>query len=61
MKNDIGDQNQGVVADSKYYNFVIARKILFFITFFSRYLVRLYFYTKNKRFQRTFLSKPYKF
>lgn len=61
MNNDIGDKNQGLVVDSKYYNFVIARKILFFITFFSRYLIKMYSYTKKKKFQKSFMSKPYKF
>ena len=61
MTNDIGDRFDGLVVDSKYYNFVIARKMLFFATFFLRYLVNMYAYSKKKKFQRTFLSKPYKF
>ena len=57
MLNKKGDSNQGLLLDSKYYNFVIARKILFFITFFSRYLFNIYniFRERNikqKKFKR---------
>jgi len=61
MHNDIGVPSQGLLADSRYYNFAIARKILFFITFFSRYLIKLYSYTRNKAFQRKELRGSYKF
>jgi len=61
MKNDIGDRNQGVLVDSRYYNFIIARKILVFITFFSRYLTKLYSYTRKNRYNKYGLEKKYKF
>lgn len=49
MLNKVGNPEQGLVADSKYYNFVMARKILFFITFFSRYLISLYNVFREKK------------
>lgn len=53
MLNKEGGPKQGLLVDSRYYNFVMARKILFFITFFSRYLVKIYSYTKKKQFSKS--------
>lgn len=61
MKNDIGGPDDGVSVDSRYYNFIIARKILVFITFFSRYLTKVYSYTRKSRYNRYELGKKYRF
>lgn len=61
MKNKIGGPKQGLLIDSKYYNYVIARKIMFFVTFFSRYLIKIYSYIKRKKSRTRYLPAPYKF
>lgn len=61
MINEDGPVSNGFIVDSRYYNFVMARKILFFVSFFSRYLLNLYSYTKKKRFRHNKASYSKRF